>query len=134
MASTKFDRQEAGKPIAAKTLNRPIAVAEQLSGMSFEAPLSATRTAGGSSVRVVLPPVMDARITDVGGGGLYGWQGIAPDADSPGDWLDLPTDISGTTTTDPLLERNGNDLLAVGTRVEMKRCMGQWITTYDRCS
>jgi hypothetical protein len=77
---------------------------------------------------------MDARITAVGAGGIYGWRGIAADADNPGTWLDMDSSISGTTTSDPLFERNGNSTLPVGTRVLMTRRQGQWVASYDKCS
>lgn len=134
MFGKKFPPQPEGRPIACRTLNPPIAEVERLGRFSATAPLAAHYSSSGIQVRLDSPDEVDARITAVGSGGVYGWRGIFADASSPGTWLDLDSTISGTTAFDPAIERNGNATLTVGTRVAMKRIMGAWYFSYDRCS
>jgi hypothetical protein len=134
MFGKTFSRQPARQPIKADTLNQPIAQVEVLGNISFNAPIDATRSASGVNVRLALAGELDARITGGGTGGKYAWRGVAADADNPGTWIDLDADTSGTTSADPLFERNGNTTLPVGTRVLMTRRQGIWVTSYDKCT
>jgi hypothetical protein len=129
----KFDKQRPGQPIAARTLNRPIEALQAMGALGVSAPLCMQSVNGIPTIRDSRSRPIDARITVVGTGGKYAWQGIV--GATGGTWVDLPTDIAGTLTADPCYEANGNTAVAVATKVELHRdpATGEWRFWYDQC-
>lgn len=128
-----FPRQEPGKAIAARTLNRPIAAAEALTRATPAPGIASQIVAGVPCDRALLAREVQARITGGGSGGKYAWQGVWGYA---GHYTDLPSRISGTVAVDPAYELNGNSTIAAGKIVTLERepYTGKWVFQFGVCT
>jgi hypothetical protein len=128
-----FDRQKPGRPIAARTLNRPIAAVEAITRKNLGAGIAGQVVAGVPCERAIVQAEVRARITGGGPSGIYSWQGVWGYS---GHYTDLPGRIAGTTTVNEAHELNANTAVAVGTYVTLTRepTTERWVFQYDKCS
>jgi hypothetical protein len=129
-------KQKKGATLRARTINRVAKQAMRDARLQVGAGLIQTTLSGTPLVQAVGIDAFDVRITAVGSGGIYGWQAIQPDPASAGQWLDLDSKISGTTTKDPLYEFNNNAGLTINTRLWAIRvpATGELRGQYDTCT
>jgi hypothetical protein len=131
MFGLHFDRQRAGRPIAARTLNRPIAEVERQSRLRVGSGLAQTLLGGIPLLRAAVGDTLLARITgQAAGSAVYAWQEVTLDA--TGAFVDGLR--NGSTTTDPALEQNGNTQVPNGARVVLVRVNGQLVFQLGPCS
>jgi hypothetical protein len=135
IAGRHFPKQPANRPIAARTLNRPIAEVEKQSRRGVGPGLASIEVDGVQQVRPVRRRSLEARLiaySSISPGG-YTWQGIY--GTGGGSFADLPSNISDNSGTDKAFEINGNTTLPAGTRVQLIRdwASGAWLFQYDTC-
>ena len=127
-----------GSRVPARAINRPADEAARQSRARPGGALAAISTPSGSLPYSTARRSWLVRITSVGTSsqaGQYGWQAIWPDPANPGYYQDL-AGWSGTLSSDPLIEDNGNAGLTVGLHVEVQReyYSGQVRTQLAVCS
>jgi hypothetical protein len=131
MFGRNFDKQRAGRPVRARTLNRPIAEVERLARLRVGTGLAQTLLNGIPLLRAFVSDTLLARIAgQAAGSALYAWQEVS--LDGTGTFVDGAR--SGSTSVDPALEQNGNTQVPSGTRVQLVRVGGQLVFQLSPCS
>jgi hypothetical protein len=109
MFKKSFDPQRVGKPIAARTINAPADEIARLGNLRVEPPLEMIDGPGGPMIRLAEPVAMWIKLT-ANSGANYAWTDqVRTDAGWVAGFL------SGTTSTDPAIEINGNAAVPVNT-------------------
>jgi hypothetical protein len=128
---SNLPKQQAGRPIAAETLNRAIDSTGRQSRLRTGKGLSTHTISDTPYIRSTRDEPIYMRVTG-GASGVHAWQGVY-EIDGGG-WADLPTRISDNAGDDPLYEANGRTIPA-GTIVEATRgaYSGIWLCQLDNC-
>ncbi|MDR3634355.1 MAG: hypothetical protein P4L84_11170 [Isosphaeraceae bacterium] len=112
-----FDRDsQPGDILRTSTINALWAAWRSIGKITGVPPIYVDQDVGGTTVSAMLEEIWWIKLGTGDGSGNYAWTRQVPGS-TPGTWVVSPMGESGTTTSDPAIEANGNALIPANTFV-----------------